>query len=224
MKTWTTFDIETVATPWDVMPDQLRAALVAKAGDDEARARDECCLSPLTGRVAVVGLHRRGGGDEVESRIALCACHSDGDPMWSGDPGLRTCHGTERQVLQMTWDLLSATDRVVTWCGRRFDVPFIRARSAVHGMKAIPDNLLGNRFDTRRHFDAHEVLSAFGAAKMGSLDAACHAFGIESPKGEMDGSMVGATWAAERFDDVVSYCMRDVDALAELYLRVREMR
>lgn len=56
--------------------------------------------------------------------------------------------------------------------------------------------------------------------KRASLAKLCLALGIESPKGEIDGSNVAQHVAAGRIADVAKYCEGDVAATREVYYRM----
>ena len=69
-----------------------------------------------------------------------------------------------------------------------------------------------------RVFDTMTQFAGFGNRI--SLDKLCLALGIKSPKGEIDGSMVGQYVADGRIDEVSEYCKRDVVATREVYQRM----
>ena len=76
-------------------------------------------------------------------------------------------HWPERQLLHRFWNYFSALDaRVVTWNGKGFDLPTLKARSLVHGLSAEAWFARGTRWDnyTQRyaadwHCDLMEQLS-----------------------------------------------------------------
>ncbi|MDP6849555.1 MAG: 3'-5' exonuclease, partial [Planctomycetota bacterium] len=83
-------------------------------------------------------------------------------------------------------------------------------------------NLAGYRYSVRDHCDLMEVLSFFGAARENySLDYWCRRFGVESPKGKMDGSMVAQKARSGRYDEIAEYCLRDTRATADLFRRLQ---
>ena len=53
-----------------------------------------------------------------------------------------------------------------------------------------------------------------------SLDSLSRALGIESPKGELDGSKVYDYYLAGRVDEIYDYCLRDVRATRAIYKRM----
>jgi predicted PolB exonuclease-like 3'-5' exonuclease len=59
-----------------------------------------------------------------------------------------------------------------------------------------------------------------GARNRVSLDKLCKAFGIETPKGGIDGSKVWDYVKAGKIDEVAAYCARDVEATRKVYKRL----
>ena len=103
---------------------------------------------------------------------------------------------------------------VVTHNGNGFDLPFIRKRCIVHGIKLpawFPRDLKPwgtETFDTMLQWDAKSYISMDRLAKL---------FGI-SGKGDVDGSMVAEMWANGKQQEVVDYCIKgDVPTLREIH-------
>jgi predicted PolB exonuclease-like 3'-5' exonuclease len=110
----------------------------------------------------------------------------------------------------------------VTFNGRGFDGPFLMLRSAALGIPATK-NLVGYRYSLRPHTDLLDVLSFFGASRKWTLDFACKALGIESPKEQgIDGYSVGPYYRSGRLREIALYCRRDVEATARLYQKLEK--
>jgi len=109
----------------------------------------------------------------------------------------------------------------VTFNGRSFDLPFLVARSLIHGIPARRD-LLSSRFTPRPHLDLWEMLSQKdrGPSK---LEVVCWALGIASPKGEMDGSKVAPAYARGEIVKIAEYNAHDVRATAAVFRKVRDL-
>jgi hypothetical protein len=201
-------DIETVGQPVDAIPeralDYLYKSLERDAPEPEdlARRREELIarfgLDPATGKVIVIGLL------DVDSAT---------ETVFAGD--------AEKALLAEFWDWLGASEheRYVTFNGKRFDVPFLNVRSAIHGLapaKVIPAEPLS----TRPHFDVREVLEGNDRRRRGSLDFFTAIFGLPSPKTNLDGTKVNDAYAEGRLDDIVQYCLEDCRATAAIYQRL----
>jgi len=105
-------------------------------------------------------------------------------------------------------------------CGNNikgFDIPFLGKRYLINKLsppKHFP------RYDTKpwdlKIIDFKDIWT-FG--KFGGLfntDLICSTMGIESPKGEMDGSKVYSKYYDNKIDDIIFYCNKDVEALLNL--------
>jgi len=201
-------DIETVGQSVDEIPeralDYLFKSLERDAPDPEdlERRREDMIarfgLDPTTGRVIVIGLL------DVDTRE---------ETVFADD--------SEVELLANFWDWLAAHehDPYVTFSGKRFDIPFLNIRSAIHGLapsKVIPAEPLS----TRPHFDVREVFEGNDRRRRGSLDYFTAVFGLPSPKTNLDGAKVNDAYAEGRLDDIVQYCLEDCRATAALYERL----
>jgi predicted PolB exonuclease-like 3'-5' exonuclease len=136
-------------------------------------------------------------------------------------PGTRVFRGNEREILTEFWRLATDWGTVVTYNGRGYDGPILMTRSAMLDVKPSRQ-LAGYRYSVREHCDLMEVLNFFGAARESySLDYWCRRFGVESPKGKMDGSMVAQKARTGRYDEIAEYCLRDTRATADLFQKLR---
>ncbi|NUN10658.1 MAG: ribonuclease H-like domain-containing protein [Ignavibacteriaceae bacterium] len=128
----------------------------------------------------------------------------------------------EKDILKGFWSVMEKADKVITFNGRGFDVPFVLLRSAKLGVKPSK-NWMGYRYDTVNHIDLLEQFSYYGAFKRFNLDFYCHAFGIESPKSEeISGIKVQEFYRAGKIKEVAEYCLHDVEATYKLYKIWRE--
>jgi predicted PolB exonuclease-like 3'-5' exonuclease len=112
--------------------------------------------------------------------------------------------------------------RYVHFNGLNFDVPFIIIRAAIHGISIRNSRFMNlRRFNYDPHVDLMQFLSRWGREGV-SLETACHAFGIPSPKeGEVKGNTVAEAFLRGDLEAVNDYVMRDVDATHQLFLKIR---
>ena len=101
-----------------------------------------------------------------------------------------------------------------------FDLRFLIQRYIVNGIKPHPiiATAAAAKAWDNRVYDTMTQFAGFGNRI--SLDKLCVALDIESPKGEIDGSMVGQYVADGRIEEVSEYCKRDVKATREVYRRM----
>lgn len=111
-------------------------------------------------------------------------------------------------------------------CGhnaKEFDLPFIARRMIINGI-AMPDklNLFGKKPWEVPHLDTLELWKFGDYKHFTSLKLLTKVLGIPSPKGDIDGSQVGHVFYVENdIDRIVTYCEKDVIAVAQVFLRLR---
>lgn len=218
------FDIETAAFPLNSFDEAQREELLKLAEREETAERRErkreelierLSLHPFTAQVvAIAMLNVESGRGRVYYQAEEEGWHSD-DGLVEFQPG------TEREILEGFWETVKQYDRFITFNGRRFDCPFLMIRSAIHGVRPTR-NLMPYRYDFKVHCDLLDQLTFYGALPMQwfTLDLACRAFGIPSPKrAGITGLKVKDLFAQGKYREIAEYCLGDVVATAELYRR-----
>lgn len=120
---------------------------------------------------------------------------------------------TEAEILSglvRSFDKLEHPD-IVTFNGRRFDLPVITARLMRHGipMPARFARDVNYRFTDAGHFDVADVVGDYGAGRHASLDAWAKLIGMPG-KLDVKGADVATMIAEGRLSEVQEYCMADV--------------
>jgi len=192
-------DVETVALRAEEAP---RAVVDYLLGGRSSLT----ALHPAFGRVVCVAFCDPAGA--VESRTALGP-------------------EDERDLLEFFWGRLEAAGRakLVTWNGRRFDVPFVQVRSLVRGVRwKVELDLRGNRSLQDTNLVDLMELFAPGLAEFRWIpqELAAHLLGVEvapAPAGRDIESLVREGDA----EGVRRRCERDARLTAELFLRVRAL-
>ncbi|MFC7774774.1 3'-5' exonuclease [Flavobacterium sp. GCM10027622] len=111
-------------------------------------------------------------------------------------------------------------------CGhnaKEFDFPFIARRMIIHGLP-IPQklNLFGKKPWEVPHLDTLELWKFGDFKHYTSLKLLTNVLGIPSPKDDIDGSEVARVYYADKnIDRIVTYCEKDVIAVAQILLRLR---
>jgi len=216
-------DIETVGTPWEEYDSYVREYLIK--GMNEAEAEEEKrrgALSPFTGRIVAIGVVNAESGRSC----ALYEVPGQTEVISRKDGNRTFISGTERQILEKFWEYLDRDDRFISFNGRQFDGPFLMIRSAIRGIAPKRD-LVGNRYRFHPNCDLREVLNFNGTLNPRqirfNLDLACKTFGIVSSKTDgMDGRAVETLYRAGRYEDIATYCLEDVRATCELYLKLEK--
>ena len=216
-------DIETVGMPWEEHDSYVREYLIK--GMNEAEAEEEKrrgALSPFTGRIVAIGVVNA----ETGRSCAMYEVPGQTEVITRKDGNRTMISGTERQILEKFWEYLDKDDRFISFNGRQFDGPFLMIRSAIRGLAPKRD-LVGNRYRFHPNCDLREVLNFNGTINPRqmrfNLDLACKSFGIVSSKTDgMDGRAVETLYRAGRHEDIALYCLEDVRATCELYLKLEK--
>jgi len=111
-------------------------------------------------------------------------------------------------------------------CGhnaKEFDFPFIARRMIINSLPIPPKlNLFGKKPWEVPHLDTMEMWKFGDFKSYTSLKLMTKILGIPSPKGDIDGSQVGHVFHVEKdIDRIVTYCEKDVIAVAQVVLRMR---
>mgnify|MGYP001489403492 CR=1 FL=1 len=200
-------DIETYA---DITPEQLeRMAADVEAPKNwkdpekiaayierkKAEIVEKAALSPRTGKVVCVGLLFRNVGETgAEWKPWALASPDEDDLLRMVDTVL---HG-------------ATITRIITFNGKRFDLPYLVARYMTHAMQTRFNLPVGH---DKRHIDLWDLLG-----RDGSLSAWGDAI-LGAPK-EKTGADVAAMVDAGEWDAIKAYCLDDVRMTAALYDRL----
>ena len=139
---------------------------------------------------------------------------------------------TEAQILAYFYDSVRELIRVeyhggntttgLTVVGHNvagFDLPFMKHRSIIHGIKPQPDIRKAMNAKPWDSCIADTMLMwSADREKRVSMDKLCKAFGIAG-KGDFDGSMVADTWPVDPIK-VMEYCKDDVSRTRAIYKRL----
>lgn len=212
-------DIEVAGLEWEEVDEATRHYLLARFPDQEGREsiRNRLALVRGLGRVVAIGVWN------VDQDAGAVLAHGSGNRWQEFEPwpGTRVWRGNEREILEQFWGWCTKWGTIVTYNGRSYDGPVLMTRSAMLGI-APTRMLAGYRYSLREHCDLMEVLHFQGAARETySLDYWCRRFGVESPKGKMDGAQVASKAREGRYDEIAEYCLRDTRATADLFRRLQ---
>ncbi|MEW5843234.1 MAG: ribonuclease H-like domain-containing protein [Bacteroidota bacterium] len=215
------FDIETVGVDFDSLSDSQKEFLLRYAEQEkDPERRDELLedtkrylsLYPFTAKIVAIGLLN------TEKEKSMVLYEGGTNDEWIAEEKITKYKPlTEQEMLRYFWKYADEAEKVISFNGRNFDIPFILMRSAINKIKPSK-NLMRNRFDTNFHLDLLELFTFYGITKKFNLDFYCHSFGIESPKSKgITGMEVKELYKAGRIKDIAIYCGEDVKATYELY-------
>jgi predicted PolB exonuclease-like 3'-5' exonuclease len=219
-----TFDIETLPTDnADVIADMAKNITppgTIKKPESIAAWHAENGAQALSDAVAKTSF------DGALGRIACIA--------WAIDDGdiHVTQTGDEEEDIRIFYDCISKMVKIhgkggdysqgATFCGHNlagFDLPFLKHRSIVLGIKPPPDILKAMGAKPWDSCIADTMLMwSSDSQKRTSMDKLCRALGIKGKDG-FDGSMVSETWPIDP-NKVREYCKDDVMRTRAMYKRI----
>lgn len=192
------FDIETIPNETAIKSRQWAEYKAKKQVED-----DHAALLPAFGKV-----------------VSICA--------WDGSTGnkFKQASTNEDQLIFAFYGFLDQCGSEVM-AGqniKKFDIPFLAFRGCTHGFAPHDNiNFIGKKPWEITCVDTMEILQ-FGAGPYTSLDAACLAFGIPSPKeGEVSACSVLDAYKRNDFDSIMEYNWKDVVATAALIKKLKAL-
>src|SRR5688572_1154123 len=150
----------------------------------------------------------------------------------NGELGLKTkcfCGENEQEILMNLKQMLDKQDPINTkLCahnGKEFDFPYLCRRMLINGI--APPALLnqtGRKPWEVTHLDTMDMWKFGDYKNYTSLDLLAALFNIPTSKGDMDGGMVNQVFYVEKdLQKISDYCVRDVVAIAQVYLKLKGM-
>lgn len=115
---------------------------------------------------------------------------------------------------------MTSDNKLCAHNGKEFDFPWMARRMMINRIP-LPKSLqlAGRKPWEVPHLDTLEMWKFGDYKHYTSLNLLAKAFGIPSPKANMDGQMVGEKyWQENAVEEIVHYCCEDVKTLAELSL------
>lgn len=215
------FDIETVGYEFESLSESQQEYLLrfaeqekeqSKKEEAEEEAKRYLSLYPYTAKVVAIAMMNT----DTEKEMVLYEGQSD-DDLLIEEKNIKYKPMKEDQMLKNFWQYASKAEKIITFNGRNFDIPFLMIRSAI--LKVKPSkNFIKNRYDSTSHVDLLEQFTFYGLTRKFNLDFYCHAFGIESPKSKgITGMEVKELYKAGHIKEIAVYCGEDVRATYELY-------
>lgn len=133
----------------------------------------------------------------------------------------------EKLLLQQFIEMLNkwATGEPKFLCahnGKEFDFPYLCRRMIINRL-TIPGilNISGKKPWEVNHFDTLELWKFGDFKSYTSLNLLAHTLGIQTPKDDIDGSMVWEVyWKEKNLERIVTYCQKDVVTVAQVLLRM----
>ncbi|KKQ89935.1 MAG: hypothetical protein UT12_C0005G0003 [Candidatus Curtissbacteria bacterium GW2011_GWC2_38_9] len=135
------------------------------------------------------------------------------------DTPAQVISGHETEILKKWWQIAQSANVFIGHNIIDFDIPFLYKRSIVHKIK--PSQLLPiKKFPTENIFDTAREWSRWDNYSQTSLHNLALALDLPSSKDKMDGSQVYDFYFKRRFEDIYTYCKKDVELTRKIYKRM----
>jgi len=139
------------------------------------------------------------------------------------------CGQNEVEVLMNTRKIFDKVESLgFELCGqniKNFDIPFLAKRFVINGLK--PPKLFPTH-NTKpwelKVLDTRDVWN-FGGRSIGSLDLICSVLKVDSPKnGEVKGDNVTTNFWEGKYEEIKTYCQKDVKALVDIITKFNNLK
>lgn len=214
------FDIETIGVDFENL-DKLSQEYLLKYVQTEEEIEKEkkrLALWPLTGEIVAIGILNP---DTNKGAVYFQAPEEKINPF--EEQGISFETGTEKEIIEKFWQVISDYQQFISFNGRSFDAPFLMIRSAILGIRPTK-NLLANRYLSSQpynvqHIDLFDQLSFYGVLQRKfSFHLWAKAFGIKSPKEDgLTGESVKEVFNQKKYLEIARYNLGDLIATKELY-------
>ena len=122
--------------------------------------------------------------------------------------------GTKHDILTRVMGLLGESDMVFGYGSYRFDGPMLMYHAAQAEVEFL--DLSPGGYKLIKFIDLVDVLTARGHGYRPTLEQACLAAGLPSPKQSLEGSQVRGAYQEGRIEEILSYCCCDSRATLSL--------
>ncbi|MFQ5975103.1 MAG: ribonuclease H-like domain-containing protein [Candidatus Hydrothermarchaeales archaeon] len=176
--------------------------------------KDKTILEYLISRQFVISLH-----PAFSKVIMIGMKENDGEPFCLyGDD--------ENELLEDFWSYIywKKPDRVVTFNGYGFDVPFIYIRSIFSGIKRQPCYEINRnkwRMEKSNHYDCMLALSDGNSFHYVSLDVLCRLFEIPVSEDRLTPKEMARHYRDKNWGPIVEYNKEDVVLTEKLYEEIK---
>jgi len=205
------YKIGDIKAPSNYKDQEKIDAYIANA---KVEALDKLALSPLTGKVILVGLLF----DKNPELAGTTEYSINKKPVW-----YIPLQGEEGEILDKFWMLLSKhlfqDANLLSFNGKAFDLPFIMNRTAINKLKLPRKMQMTDYLNKYRHSPHFDVYNWFGS---GSLVEWSYRLGITDSL-QRDGHKIGTWYETGQMQLIIDKNIIDVAQTTSLYNNVKDM-
>ena len=177
-----------------------------KIAENHRKIIQGAALSPYTGQITCIGLRWTSVGETI--------IHANNYS--KAEDALLFTYANEKNLLKAVWDtiLKNEEDRLVSWYGKGFDLPYMFIRSLINEVNPGIDYM---QFIHPYQHDIHlDIKSLFDK---GSLKEVAYVLDCRT-ENETDGSELPELWWKDP-DAVINKCKSDLIQTEQIYERVK---
>ena len=127
--------------------------------------------------------------------------------------------GEEEEILKKWWQIAKDAHVFIGHNIIDFDIPFLYKRSIIKNIR--PTQMLPvKKFYTENIFDTAKEWSRWDNFSQTSLHNLSIALNLPTSKDLMDGSMVYDYYLKKRYEEIYTYCKKDVELTRQVYKRM----
>ena len=129
----------------------------------------------------------------------------------------------EKELLEKFWSLMGnlQPEKIVTFNGYGFDVPFLLVRSRLNNVKpTININLNKWQNETSNHFDCMVFFSQYGVFINVAQAIICKMLGINVPSDIISGTQIEECYKRKDWRPIIHRCEQDLIMTEKLYKKI----
>lgn len=172
-------------------------------------AKNSLGLSPFTGQVCGLGIY------DLERKEQVIYIVSEVESV-----NYRST--SEANLLEDFWEGLRSYDVLVTFGGRRFDLPFIYHRTIAKRLKPSIDLPRVRNIEKQKppyHVDLHDEFTFQGSLRSPvTLNFLAETYGLDNPDTiTVNGGEVNKFFKEREYEELAKYCESNIQTTAKLY-------
>jgi DNA polymerase elongation subunit (family B) len=129
----------------------------------------------------------------------------------------------EKNILNRFWKYMEKVrpDKIITFNGYNFDVPFIHIRSKLNKIEPSYDlNTVKWRMEHSNHFDCMQLLSGKENFLNVALEISCRLLGLTVPDPRIRGEEIPGNYTIGNIEPIKTHCVQELEMTEQLFIRL----